>query len=193
MKTLQKMRQAGFTMIELLVVIAVIGVLSVAVLSSINPIEQINKGRDTRTRSDAAQVINAVDRFVALDENYPWFVEDFDEDGSPDVEGTIADEFDFTPTDATDAEWSWLDLLATRNEIKDGFVTRVKADESIFIVKPAGANKTMYACFIPVSNSFVSEAASKCQDGLTPDAVGDVTPCATTDGSTDPDNMLCLP
>ena len=46
--------KAGFTMIELLVVIAVIGVLAVAVLSSINPIEQINKGRDTRTRSDAA-------------------------------------------------------------------------------------------------------------------------------------------
>jgi prepilin-type N-terminal cleavage/methylation domain-containing protein len=66
------LRQAGFTMIELLVVISVIGVLAVAVLSSINPIEQINKGRDTRTRSDAAQTINAVDRFFATQEKYPW-------------------------------------------------------------------------------------------------------------------------
>src|SRR5690606_2962307 len=67
-----KMRTAGFTMIELLVVIAVIGVLAVAVLSSINPIEQINKGRDTRTRSDAAQLINAIDRYFAVHELYPW-------------------------------------------------------------------------------------------------------------------------
>lgn len=64
--------QLGFTMIELLVVISVIGVLAVAVLSSINPIEQINKGRDTRTRSDSAQLINGVDRFFATQETYPW-------------------------------------------------------------------------------------------------------------------------
>ena len=50
----------GFTMIELLVVISVIGILATAVLSSINPIEQINKGRDTRTRSDAAQLIKVL-------------------------------------------------------------------------------------------------------------------------------------
>src|SRR5688572_21601084 len=67
--------QAGFTMIELLVVIAVIGVLSVAVLSSINPIEQINKGRDTRSRSDAAQLINAIDRYFSIHEVYPWNVD----------------------------------------------------------------------------------------------------------------------
>ena len=64
--------QLGFTMIELLVVIAVIGVLAVAVLSSINPIEQINKGRDTGHRSDAAQLINAIDRYYAIHEIYPW-------------------------------------------------------------------------------------------------------------------------
>lgn len=64
--------RSGFTMIELLVVIAVIGVLAVAVLSSINPIEQVNKGRDTRTRSDAAQLLNAIDRFFAIHEKFPW-------------------------------------------------------------------------------------------------------------------------
>ncbi len=73
-RMLKSLRSAGFTMIELLVVIAVIGVLAVAVLSSINPIEQINKGRDTRTRSDAAQLISAVDRFFATQETYPWNV-----------------------------------------------------------------------------------------------------------------------
>ena len=72
------LRSAGFTMIELLVVIAVIGVLAVAVLSSINPIEQINKGRDTRSRSDAAQLISAVDRYFAIHEKYPWNEDDYE-------------------------------------------------------------------------------------------------------------------
>lgn len=64
--------RAGFTMIELLVVISVLGILATAVLSAINPIEQINKGRDTGHRSDAEQLINAVDRYYALHEIYPW-------------------------------------------------------------------------------------------------------------------------
>jgi prepilin-type N-terminal cleavage/methylation domain-containing protein len=63
--------RAGFTMIELLVVIAVIGVLAVAVLSSINPIEQINKGRDTDIGRCCA-TINAIDRYYAIHEIYPW-------------------------------------------------------------------------------------------------------------------------
>jgi prepilin-type N-terminal cleavage/methylation domain-containing protein len=58
----------GFTMIELLVVIAIIGVLAVAVLSSINPIEQINKGRDTRARSDAAELLAASERYFTTSE-----------------------------------------------------------------------------------------------------------------------------
>lgn len=66
------LKQAGFTMIELLVVIAVLGILAAAVLSAINPIEQINKGRDTGHRSDAEQLISAVDRYFALHELYPW-------------------------------------------------------------------------------------------------------------------------
>ncbi|NIT03538.1 prepilin-type N-terminal cleavage/methylation domain-containing protein, partial [Candidatus Saccharibacteria bacterium] len=52
----------GFTMIELLIVIAVIGILAIAVLAAINPIEQINRGRDTGSRSDAEQLIGAIDR-----------------------------------------------------------------------------------------------------------------------------------
>ena len=56
--------QKGFTMIELLIVIAILGILAVAVLAAINPIEQINRGRDTGTRSDAEQLLGAIDRFM---------------------------------------------------------------------------------------------------------------------------------
>jgi prepilin-type N-terminal cleavage/methylation domain-containing protein len=65
------MNRKGFTLIEMLIVIAVIGVLAIAVLSAINPVEQMRKARDTRRRSNAAELMNAVERYYATNERYP--------------------------------------------------------------------------------------------------------------------------
>lgn len=62
----------GFTLIELLVVITLIGILAVAVLSAINPIEQINKARDAGKRADASQLISGLDRYFASNLKFPW-------------------------------------------------------------------------------------------------------------------------
>jgi prepilin-type N-terminal cleavage/methylation domain-containing protein len=64
-------KSRGFTLVEMLIVIAVIGVLAVAVLSAINPIEQMRKARDTRRRSNAAELLNALERYYATTESYP--------------------------------------------------------------------------------------------------------------------------
>ena len=58
----------GFTLIELLVVITLIGVLAVAVLSALNPIEQINKARDAAKRADSSQLLASLDRYFASNE-----------------------------------------------------------------------------------------------------------------------------
>ena len=65
-------KRKGFTLIELLIVITLLGILAVAVLSAINPIEQINRSRDTSSKSDAEQLINAIDRYYASKGYYPW-------------------------------------------------------------------------------------------------------------------------
>jgi len=62
----------GFTLIELLVVITLIGILAVAVLSALNPIEQINKARDAGKRADSSQLLEALDRYFASNEKFPW-------------------------------------------------------------------------------------------------------------------------
>lgn len=182
----------GFTMIELLVVIAVIGVLAVAVLSSINPIEQINKGRDTRTRSDAAQLINAVDRYYAIHEVYPWNTTT----GSYTPTVTeAADAFDFDGPTAAAAAWNWIDVLVDTGEVKEGFTNRLKNDDTISTFKAGTNNATMYACFIPTSLAFKQEAMDNCNDGSTPQGTfGSVTPCPDgTSATLDGDNMICLP
>lgn len=195
------LQSAGFTMIELLVVIAVIGVLAVAVLSSINPIEQINKGRDTRTRSDAAQLINAVDRYFAIQEYYPWNIADASGNYTPaaslDVQGggdySVAFDFDPSGTIGTYTDWDWVNSLVDTEEVKDGFANRLKTYLTNFIVlKEDGSNETMYSCFLPTSSAFKREAADNCSNGTTPDGLT-VDFCATVDGTVDDGNYICLP
>lgn len=87
-KLIRSVKQhSGFTMIELLIVITILGILAVAVLSAINPIEQINRGRDTGSRSDAEQLLSAIDRYYAFNGYYPWVSSASEQD----------DSLDFTP------------------------------------------------------------------------------------------------
>jgi len=168
---------AGFTMIELLVVIAVIGVLAVAVLSSINPIEQINKGRDTRTRSDGAQLINAVDRFFAIHEIYPWndasYATSLPADTSPTTAFPDAvvctatgapDPVGFCDVGTSGAPDDWLEALADTAEVKDSYTNRLRGSSNpLYVYKEAVANATMYVCFLPTSKAFEDEAVKGCQ------------------------------
>ena len=196
-------------MIELLVVIAVIGVLSVAVLSSINPIEQINKGRDTRSRSDAAQLLNAADRYFSIHEVYPWNVANgsytpadtdyesefiFDAGGYNAEGGTAID------------DWGWVDILGDTAEVKSGFVNRLKDDDGAgavkyFIYKGPLSNDSVYVCFKPSSFAFAQESKKSCEGTLSADFPS-ATACpaavnCTTAGAAVPQGanacMVCLP
>ena len=66
------MLRKGFTLIELLIVIAILGILAVAVLSAINPVEQMKKARDAGRKSDAAELLNAHERYFTTFGCYPW-------------------------------------------------------------------------------------------------------------------------
>jgi prepilin-type N-terminal cleavage/methylation domain-containing protein len=72
MKLMKRVVNGGFTLVELLIVIALIAILSVAVLATINPIEQSNKARDARVQNDAAEVLNGYERYYASNNKYPW-------------------------------------------------------------------------------------------------------------------------
>lgn len=65
MKKMLIKRGGGFTLIELIIVIAVLGILAVAVLSAINPLEQIRKANDARRKSDGAEMLSALERYTS--------------------------------------------------------------------------------------------------------------------------------
>lgn len=71
MKNKTSHRVKGFTLIELLVVIAVLGILAAAVLVSVNPIEQLARGRDSGRKSAITQLSRAVQSYYVANAQYP--------------------------------------------------------------------------------------------------------------------------
>ena len=197
---LKKIRSAaGFTMIELLVVISVIGVLAVAVLSSINPIEQINKGRDTGLRSDAGQLLSAVERYFSIHELFPWNEARTGTNPYTPASTQYTTQFAFNGTaDAKNVggTWNWMYQLSDTQEIKPAFIVRLISGSKVVVLRATGTNSSTYACFAPSSNAFQLEAAKNCQTGATQTTVAGFTLCSTTDGSipvAPAANYICLP
>lgn len=189
----KSIKKLGFTMIELLIVIAVLGILAVAVLAAINPIEQINRGRDTGSRSDAEQTLSAIDRFYASQGYYPWRIgaNDVEADGTSGVVWTDLNSI------ADSNSVALLDKLSTGGtaEIKTSFVTRVSnaTYNALYVYNRGEQGDSTYVCFVPKSGAFAEEASTRCVDsdgsGLPEDLVDEaVSVCGTATAQ-----MVCLP
>jgi len=168
--SLPKGLKFGFTMIELLIVIAVLGVLAVAVLSAINPIEQINRGRDTGTRSDAEQLLSASDRFYTSMGYYAWATDATSTNTSVDplIEIISATQ----TTIGADGEEVLTRLSAGGTaELKASFVTRIVAANSnhLWIYFTGTDGDSTYVCFVPRSASFRTEGYNRCRATLPAD------------------------
>ncbi|MDD3679648.1 MAG: type II secretion system protein [Candidatus Shapirobacteria bacterium] len=160
------MVKRGFTLIELLIVITLLGILAVAVLSAINPIEQINRSRDTSSRSDAEQLINAVERFYASKGFFPWRVTETVEPGETiGVDWTVVNNEDFLDTEGT-AVVQKLSSDATA-ELKESFINRISAARanSLYIFNRGQQGDSTYVCFRPRSASFLDDATNRCDEG----------------------------
>lgn len=187
------LRKLGFTMIELLIVIAVLGILAVAVLAAINPIEQINRGKDTGSRSDAEQLLSAIDRYYAAQGNYPWQVESSDPETMAWTD--VSDVVDTTDPNPVPI----LTKLSTggTSEIKESFVNRLNATgyNTLYLYNRGTQGDSTYICFKPDSGSFTEEAKERCGadlDGMPEDATAiEETVCGGTDG--EGDYYICLP
>lgn len=154
-----KRLSSGFTLIELLIVIAVLGILAVAVLSAINPIEQINRSRDTGSRSDAEQLIGGVDRFYASAGYYPWKTSPT----TPVSDITVWAVVDSTWTDGTTQVLNKLSAAGT-GELKTSFTTRITGGgyNDLWKYNRGTSGDSTYVCFVAQSSAFATEAWVRC-------------------------------
>lgn len=135
----------GFTLIELLIVITIIGILAVAVLSAINPIEQVRRAQDQGKESDAAEFLNAIERYYTAYFEYPW------------------DTLGESSPDETLVRASWNTELISKGEVKPQFADR-DSWGSIFTTLSGDGVRV---CFDPASKNFQDQAnkSGKNRDG----------------------------
>ncbi len=137
--------RSGFTLIELLIVITIIGILAVAVLSAINPIEQVRRAQDQGLESDASELLNGLERYYTAFFEYPW-----DALGEADPNQTLV-------------QSSWVTELINKGEVKPQFADR----DSWNSIYATLSGTVVRLCFDPSSSSFQkqADAAGKNRDG----------------------------
>jgi len=177
--TIRKLkRNLGFTLVELLIVIGLLGAIALIVIAAINPIEQSNRARDTRFKSDSAQLISAIDRYFASRQEFPWV-----------TAGSVTDNdasYGFVSAGDEGAGICGADctvdgLLLSNDELKSEFRNRDFIDndsgtddsKKLFLGKEQGTSESVYSCFIPAAKATRQTAI----------ADGDVYTISAADGS----------
>lgn len=154
-KYLKKFRNIkGFTLIELLVVIGILGILAAALIATIDPFEQLKKGRDTTTRNTALEYLNALTRYYATHGTFPWGI-------------TTPPANCSAPTSAVALNASSMTgctgALEEEGELKTGFgaaITNSGAATDIRIYTSSGTSSSFNLCFSPTSKSLKADTAS---------------------------------
>ncbi len=127
---------AGFTLIELLIVIALLGALAVGLLATIDPFEQLKKGRDTSLRNTTAEFYNANLRSYATKGSFVWST------------GTT---FTARPVNSMGSE---ITDLVNAGELKARFIDLAGTGNLAKIYVTSTAAEHIAVCFRPESKSF---------------------------------------
>lgn len=130
----------GFTLIEILITVVILGVLTVAIISVLNPIEIINRGRDTGTLQTVTQTYSA-----AIRNNV--------------VRGSFPMESDITGVSLSSEEGqTFLNKLLETDELKRSYINNTNLD-NIYLTAQI-EQQQIYLCFLPKSSAFNSHPLS---------------------------------
>lgn len=162
----------GFTLIELLVVIGILGILAAALIATIDPFEQLKKGRDTTTRNAALEYLNALTRYYATHGEFPW------DDGIC-TAPTAADQ---TLTDIVDCTTA----LEDEGELKEGFGDAIAEGTGSGVagdikIRTVANSADVRVCFSPTAKSNKNAPETKFDSSCT--GTEDTTNCPAADAN----------
>lgn len=125
----------GFTLIELLIVIALLGALAVGLLATIDPFEQLKKGRDTSIRNTVSEFYNANLRYYSTKGQFPWAT-------------------DSTFSTSINALGSYVTELINAGELKNRFIELAGTGNLAKVIITSTAADHIASCYRPESKSF---------------------------------------
>lgn len=130
-----KLTVRGFTLIELLIVIALLGALAVGLLATIDPFEQLKKGRDTSQRNTISEFYNANLRYYSTKGQFPWGLT------------TLA------TTDVFSLS-TYVDTLVAAGELKNNFMNLAGTGNMARVFVSSTSTEHVAVCYQPESKGF---------------------------------------
>lgn len=172
----------GFTLIELLIVIAVLGILIVAILSAIDPLEQIRKARDSGRKSDAAELLGAYERYFTTYQCYPW------DTLAPACSNVVtASRTAAVNPNLTTAGGDY--ELINQGELKGQFANRTSVANSELFVNENATTRQASVCFEPESRTGRQSGMGPLRDNLNVASTTCFSPTSYPDSSC----YVCVP
>ena len=156
----------GFTLIELLIVIALLGALAVGLLATIDPFEQLKKGRDTSTRNTVSEMYNANLRYYSTKGAFPWNI-------------TTPTLLNAKPVSDMSAD---IDLLVAAGELKNNFMQLAGTSNLAKVFVTSTGPEQLSVCYKPESKSFQVDPVTQYDIN---GAVGTACKSATPPGAND--------
>ena len=154
----------GFTLVELLIVIALLGALAVGLLATIDPFEQLKKGRDTSLRNTVSELYNANLRYYSTKGEFPWSTS-------------------LTFTKTVNQMGSDVTSLMNAGELKNRFMELAGTGNLAKIYVSSTSPEHIATCFKPESKAFqVDPNTQYASDGQTS---GSTCKSQTSSGGTD--------
>lgn len=118
--------------------------LSVAFLSTINPVEQMNKARDAQSRNNSAELSNAFIRYYARNSKYPW-------PSSQNSNGVQLININNA---------LWLESVYSADELNNSFRDKLLSQDVIYTLYHNSSDT--YVCFNPKSTDGKEKAKTRC-------------------------------
>lgn len=176
-------------LISLPITIVILGILAVAVISAVNPVEQVNRGKDAGSQADAKQLLMTIERFDAANGYFPWLS---GENASSTVgfgtcpsqnQAALTAAKDFAHADNTvktgcasftvnnDNKTDVLEVLVKSGGLDNIFVQKLNVPDynTLFVYNDGKQGDNTYVCFQPKSAVFIAKAKSRCTTGLPAD------------------------
>jgi hypothetical protein len=144
---------SGFSVLNLIISIGLLAIVVFAVITQLNPIERAKESRDTRLRTDATTLQNAIKAFKQEESRLPWSDDFGGKEASPGLAWTSVrkPEVGVCGKDSCQQGGELVDRNKLDISFTNGSSVNAPDEDLLFLGKGKASNDKVFVCFYPES------------------------------------------